>query len=424
MKKISLVFGCALSIFFGFMVSVSAQTPQTQKKSPIFQNGVIQDCGIDMNGIGTVLDCTAEIKKDACSSVPLLEQKVCEANACVNTALTELKKTTEAKTYTVLTTGVINTATNYSVGSKIFNGIDDAINKKKQEIQILYKNKTDPNDIRIKDAWNKINATDFRVESGKYYKTGPNRYEFTMDDKDGKKITESVPLLDDKKQPVSLDQGIQMAEEMEKILGNNAKVLDIFVKNANDNILHIIGSTPAQSSTNSPAPQSPKEIAAREEEAFLRAQQQSWLIAQSVVKSAINAVESLIEEKEGACYKSAQKILSTYTLEVLGEKTKSFNIVNRLSVGKENKLTLLDSDPTTGEKSILDKVIRLMAQITGTLAVLLIISGAVLMIVSRGTDSLLTKGKNMVMYTLGGVVLVFLSYIIVQFVISFLFTIG
>lgn len=135
-------------------------------------------------------------------------------------------------------------------------------------------------------------------------------------------------------------------------------------------------------------------------------------------------VKEKLRSTSGACVREAEDDLQDQILKALGERTQSYNITQRLSVGQESKWALLDDDPKTGEKSFLGRVIRLMAQVTGTLAVLLLITGAVLMIVSRGSDSLLTMGKNMVIYTLGGVVLVFASYIIVQFVISLLFFVG
>lgn len=137
-----------------------------------------------------------------------------------------------------------------------------------------------------------------------------------------------------------------------------------------------------------------------------------------------NMAHKTIKKTFGRCLQQAEQSESERILEYMGEQTKFYNITSRLTVGQEHKLTLMDDDTATGQRGFLGKLIRLMAQITGTLAMLLLLAGAIVMIIARGDDSLLSMGKNMVIYALAGAVLIFLSYIIVQFVISLLFFVG
>lgn len=258
-----------------------------------------------------------------------------------------------------------------------------------------------------KDAWASITPSDYTntiaiVE----YKKGATEGNYSTSNKQ-----------------IKIEKGgdtIESVKEAMKKNNNSIKIIEDSINVAND----AVGDSTDKGAFKDNTTTKLKEkdlIKAREK---LKAQKVAMEIVNSSLQNKLNEVYIDIAKYEGGCNREVERTQGDLVLVALGEETHSYNITDRLSVGQENKLTLFDSNEQTGEKSIIDKVIRLLAQITGTLAVLLLITGAVLMIASRGSDSLLTMGKNMVIYTLGGVVIVFLSYILVQFIISFLFTIG
>jgi hypothetical protein len=102
-------------------------------------------------------------------------------------------------------------------------------------------------------------------------------------------------------------------------------------------------------------------------------------------------------------------------------ETGTFN-VGRLSIGNEKDYSIttdLDSDT-----NLLNRIIRFLLGIIGTFAIVVIVIGAFFMIISNGDENLKVQGKTIVAYAVGGVVLAFLSYIIVQFVLGILFATG
>jgi hypothetical protein len=104
-------------------------------------------------------------------------------------------------------------------------------------------------------------------------------------------------------------------------------------------------------------------------------------------------------------------------LEHMLQKSKSFPVSNVLRVrpdSREADLVLIGGDD---EKNInlFDKVIRLVAQILGTFAVLMFVISAVYMIVSQGNEQQLQRGKQIFIYTFLGLLVAFGSYTAVQF---------
>ncbi len=126
-----------------------------------------------------------------------------------------------------------------------------------------------------------------------------------------------------------------------------------------------------------------------------------------------------VDSTFGKCLHESLVEMQDASLKLLGQTTSNFDVNVKLSVGNEHKLTLLDDGKD--QVSIFGRVIRLFTQIFGTLGVLLLIIGAVIMITSRGDDSQLTKGKNIVIYTIFGILIAYLGLIIVQFVLSLIF---
>ncbi len=103
----------------------------------------------------------------------------------------------------------------------------------------------------------------------------------------------------------------------------------------------------------------------------------------------------------------------------IGSTTSSFALSN-INVGKESSLDIIEN--AEGETNILNRVLKLLTQVIGTFAVLMLIIGAFYMITSQGDESQLQKGKNIFFYTVIGLLIAFMSFIAVQFVISVIFT--
>jgi len=107
----------------------------------------------------------------------------------------------------------------------------------------------------------------------------------------------------------------------------------------------------------------------------------------------------------------------------LGKDTDSFDLKTNLRASDTSGEIYLDIvDDVEDETNILNKVLKLLTQVLGTFAVLMLIIGAYYMITSQGDESQLQKGKNIFFYTVIGLLIAFTSYIAVQFVISLIFT--
>lgn len=85
--------------------------------------------------------------------------------------------------------------------------------------------------------------------------------------------------------------------------------------------------------------------------------------------------------------------------------------------GKEEKVNL-----QSGVIYFAIAFIELLTKIISSFALLFIITGGLILMVSHGNSQLQTKGKQMILYSLLGVIVVFSSLIIVTFVQSLFFT--
>jgi len=130
-----------------------------------------------------------------------------------------------------------------------------------------------------------------------------------------------------------------------------------------------------------------------------------------------------VREKAEQAVSSIEKNLTNARMEIMSSASSKFNVTKAFQVGGEGTLSLLKlNDDATDDRWILAKVIKLMTQIIGTFAILVLAIGGVLMITSQGDENRLQKGKNIVFYTAIGLIVAFASYIGVQFIISVLFT--
>jgi len=112
------------------------------------------------------------------------------------------------------------------------------------------------------------------------------------------------------------------------------------------------------------------------------------------------------------------------------------NELNQFEVGKylkiENGQTYLDSksgDDHENSASLKNGItyfiiqfIELASKVIGSFALLFLITGGFTLMISHGNSQLQTKGKQMILYPLIGLAVVFLSLIIVTFVQSLFFT--
>ena len=116
---------------------------------------------------------------------------------------------------------------------------------------------------------------------------------------------------------------------------------------------------------------------------------------------------------------AADKSIKKITLAELANQTATFKVGDFLSVGKEHELVL---GGTNQETDLISRIISLLARIIGTIAILLLVISGFFMITSRGDENTLQKGKTIALYTVLGVALVFTAYLIVQFVLSIIFS--
>lgn len=72
------------------------------------------------------------------------------------------------------------------------------------------------------------------------------------------------------------------------------------------------------------------------------------------------------------------------------------------------------------DNNLLDKIIKLISQILGTFGIIMLLVGAIYMIVSQGDENQLQKGKQILIYTMLGLLLGFMSYTVVQLVLDFI----
>jgi hypothetical protein len=163
-------------------------------------------------------------------------------------------------------------------------------------------------------------------------------------------------------------------------------------------------------------------------DAFLTAQAES--AAEAVVKTKNEDITGINDEikKVGSVISFLQKRISTLSLSNALSETKTFNVTDRLrrrsgeNGSTESELTLFQKDDDGPPRNIFDKVIRLVAQVLGSLGVLLLIVSAVMMIVSQGEETMLQKAKQTFLYTLIGLAIAFFSYTIVRFLLELLLT--
>jgi hypothetical protein len=109
-----------------------------------------------------------------------------------------------------------------------------------------------------------------------------------------------------------------------------------------------------------------------------------------------------------------REALNTYTIPT---STRNFSLSN-LNVGNEASLIISSGNE---ENNVIFRVIRLIAMLVGTVAILLYIVAGYFMIFSQGEDNSLTKGKQIIAFTTLGLGLSFGAYAIVQLVMGLIY---
>lgn len=111
---------------------------------------------------------------------------------------------------------------------------------------------------------------------------------------------------------------------------------------------------------------------------------------------------------------------SKAALEKLAGDSGNFDTQEFLTVEGASRLNL-DSE-TPSDENLIQRILGYLITISGTFGVLMLIVGGFFMVTSEGDDNRLQKGKSIFLYTILGLVMIFVSYIVVQFVISLLFS--
>ena len=103
----------------------------------------------------------------------------------------------------------------------------------------------------------------------------------------------------------------------------------------------------------------------------------------------------------------------------------SFNVSQTLvtkndknGISKEGQWSLFDDGE--GRENFFNKVIQLITGIVGTLGVVILIIAIVMLVMANGDDTQISKAKELIMYALIGLFVIFTSYIVIQFVIDLL----
>ena len=102
------------------------------------------------------------------------------------------------------------------------------------------------------------------------------------------------------------------------------------------------------------------------------------------------------------------------------DNSRGFSVSGVLSVGNEADWELVSVDPES-RTNILAYLIRLALQVIGTFAILMLVVGGYLMMTALNDDNRLQKGKTIVITTIAGLIIAFLSYLIVKVLFAFMF---
>jgi hypothetical protein len=118
-----------------------------------------------------------------------------------------------------------------------------------------------------------------------------------------------------------------------------------------------------------------------------------------------------------AAQQTQQEITKAIQAYVVPTSTRNFSLGN---LNSDNEASLIISSGNE-ENNVIFRVIRLIAMLIGTVAILLYIIAGYFMIFSQGDENQLTKGKQILTFTSLGLVLAFGAYMIVQLVMGLIY---
>lgn len=103
------------------------------------------------------------------------------------------------------------------------------------------------------------------------------------------------------------------------------------------------------------------------------------------------------------------------------DSLESFNVTDFLTVpGEQGQSYLADTEVSPILAFILT-IINFLSKVIGTVAILLIIIGGLLLLASEGDDNKVQKGKGIIVQAIIGLIIALASYMIVTFVQSLLY---
>lgn len=114
---------------------------------------------------------------------------------------------------------------------------------------------------------------------------------------------------------------------------------------------------------------------------------------------------------------TAEKIKDALEGYVIPTSTRNFSLSN-LNSGNEASLIISTGNE---ENNVIYRVIRLIAMLVGTVAILLYIVAGYFMIFSQGDENQLTKGKQIITFTSLGLVIAFGAYMLIQLVMGLIY---
>jgi hypothetical protein len=88
------------------------------------------------------------------------------------------------------------------------------------------------------------------------------------------------------------------------------------------------------------------------------------------------------------------------------------------SVSLNNPLTGSASDVTGGIPAIIGKIINAVLGIVGSLALLMFVYGGLLWMTAAGRDEKITQGKNIIIWSTLGLIVIFSSYAVVKLLLT------
>lgn len=137
----------------------------------------------------------------------------------------------------------------------------------------------------------------------------------------------------------------------------------------------------------------------------------------------LSSVEIFAEETNGSADPASSETKNEPSSDFKGEtnfKEMTFDVSQNLSLDeKDQGMSYFKDDQHSPAVSLVLTAIRFATRIIGALAMLLLIIGGFYLITSQGDDAGITKGKDILKYAIMGIVIVFLSYLIMTFVQSF-----